>query len=104
MGRLQIRTEGDTLMATGDGRSRAATVPPSRKPTTKASNPAAPTAAVRSTPVPANSTRTRGATQAGRISLPLEGHRTIASVALVLLIFMTLLAPTVQMVPDTSAL
>jgi len=86
-------------MATRDGRSRAATVPPSRKPTTKPTNPQS---AIRSTPVPSTSTRTRGATNVGRISLPLEGHRTIASAALVLLILMTLLAPTSQAASDTS--
>jgi tetratricopeptide (TPR) repeat protein len=84
-------------MASRDNRSRAATVPPTTPRTTDDSSQAhrrtTRQSTVRNTqrtPVPAIR------------SLPLETHRSIASAALVLLILLTLLAPTSQSVPNPS--
>ncbi|MEO8287670.1 MAG: tetratricopeptide repeat protein [Chloroflexota bacterium] len=82
-------------MATRDKRSRAAAVPPTRKPTTAASR-VAPQAA--SAPPRASADgKTAG------LNLPIDSHRAIASVALVMLILLTLLAPMSVATPNRAA-
>src|SRR5437763_5401736 len=87
-------------MASRDNRSRAATVPPARKPAT---GPAGPQTTVQRRPG-TGQPAIRNAQKApeSAIRLPLETHRSIASAALVLLILLTLLAPTSQSAPNPS--